>query len=61
MCVGSIVSPPLIAQHNGVFDEIVCKKLTVVNSKGKDAIRLISDVVGNHVVISDEAGKDSIR
>ena len=29
--IGSIVSPPLIAQRDGVFGEIECSKLTVVN------------------------------
>ena len=38
--VGAIVSPPLIAQRNGVFGEIKCTKLEVVNKYGKPAIRL---------------------
>ena len=29
LAVGAIVSPPLIAQRNGVFDEITCSKLFV--------------------------------
>ena len=32
--LGAVVSPPLIAHRNGVFDEVVCGKLTVVNEKG---------------------------
>ena len=28
---GSIVSPSLVAQHNGVFEEFKCRRLTVVN------------------------------
>ena len=40
MSVGSILSPTLIAQQNGVFDEIQCTKLTVVNELGEERIRI---------------------
>ena len=45
MSVGSILSPTLIAQNNGVFDEIQCTKLTVVNELGEERIRI--DAPGN--------------
>ena len=38
--VGAIVSPPLIAQRIGVFDEIHCSKLTVSTKYGKPVIVL---------------------
>ena len=40
LAVGAIVSPPLVAQSDGVFDEIVCTKLTVINKEGKEAVIL---------------------
>ena len=38
--VGSIVSPPLVAQRDGSFDEFRCSTLTVVGEGGQVAIRL---------------------
>ena len=35
---GSIISPPLIAQNNGVFDTVVCKGLSVVDKAGNPRI-----------------------
>lgn len=35
LAVEAIVSPPLIAQQNRVFDGIVCKKLKGVNEAGR--------------------------
>ena len=40
LAVGAIVSPPLIAQRNGVFGDIECTGLTVVNKEGKEAVIL---------------------
>ena len=54
---GSIVSPPLIAQRDGVFGEIECTRLTVFDKAGKAAILLYTNESGNHVVIADKAGK----
>lgn len=31
LVIGAIVSPPLIAQRNGVFDKIVCREIEVVD------------------------------
>lgn len=55
--VGSIVSPSLIAQHNGVFDEIVCSKLKVVDKASNPAIELATDEDGSHIRINDKEGK----
>ena len=56
LATGAIVSPPLIAQRNGVFDEIVCSRLTVVNHAGEHMIDLISGEEGNAISLSDKAG-----
>ena len=58
--VGSIVSPSLIAQHNGVFDEIVCSKLKVVDKVGNPAIILGSHEGGNDILVVDETGESGI-
>ncbi len=56
LAVGAIVSPPLIAQRSGVFDDIVCSRLTVVNHAGEHMIDLISGEDGNMIRLSDKAG-----
>ena len=56
LAVGAIVSPPLVAQRNGVFDEIVCTGLTVVNHAGKRMIELISAEDTNMIRLLDKAG-----
>ena len=33
--IGQVITPDIEAQSNGVFDEIVCNKLTVVNEAGE--------------------------
>lgn len=55
--VGSIVSPPLIAQKDGVFGEIQCSQLTVVDKAGRTAIALTADEVANRVLVNNTAGK----
>lgn len=59
--VGSIISPPLIAQRNGTFDEITCRELKVVNEKGKTAIHLGSNEEVNYIYLLDKAGNVAIR
>ena len=60
--VGSIVSPPLVAEKNGVFDEIVCTKLTVVDKAGKEGIvlRLISPMLNSITIFDPETGKKAV-
>ena len=60
MGVGSIVSPPLIAQGDGVFDEIKCTKLIVVDKAGKTAIHLSAREDGNGIAVYDTAGQKAI-
>ena len=58
--VGAIVSPPLVAQRDGVFGEIECTKLRVVDKAGKTAIGLTASEDGNVIVVFDKAGKTAI-
>ena len=34
--IGQIITPPIEAQHNGLFNEITCRQLTVVDKNGKN-------------------------
>ena len=60
LAVGAIVSPPLIAQRNGVFDEIQCTKLTVVDNMGKTAVVLGSSEESNAVLVLDKQGEVAV-
>ena len=57
MSVDSILSPLSVAQSNGVFDEIQCSTLTVVDEIGEPAISLSSYDDGNAMMIYNRAGK----
>ena len=59
--MGSIVSPPLIAQHDGVFDEIQCSKLRMVNISGKNAVLLDAAYDSNGVVVYDKEGNKRLH
>lgn len=58
--VGSIVSPPLIAQRGGVFSEIECTELRVVDKTGKTAVHLSVREDGNGIAVYDTAGQKAI-
>lgn len=59
--IGAIVSPPLIAQRNGMLGEIQCTSLTVVDMLGEPAIILRTDeALGNGVVIHNPAGTPAL-
>ncbi len=62
MGVGStFFTPPIEAQSNGLFNEITCRKLTVVDKNGKRAIELDSnDKLGNGISIYDQNEKTAI-
>ena len=61
LAVGAIVSPPLIAQHNGVFGEIQCTSLTVVDNMGKTAVELYSsEGLANGIVIYNKQGNSAV-
>lgn len=60
MWLSPLIAPPVTAQHNGVFDEIQCKKLTVVDSKGKKAVELTGgEKWGNAVEVFNEQGNET--
>ena len=56
LAVGAIVSPPLIAQREGVFGEIRCTGLKVFDKRGKMAIELYATVLGNGVAVLNKHG-----
>ena len=61
--IGQVVTPNIEARSNGVFDEIQCTKLTVVDKAGKDAIVLKPHPLsfGNEILIFAADGKEAIR
>ena len=59
--IGQIITPDIEAQGNGVFDDITCRRLTVVDQNEKVAILLASDKESaNAIVILDQNGKKAI-
>ncbi len=58
--VGAIVSRPLIAQGDGVFGDIQCTGLTVVNRSGAPAIVLRADETGNSIDVADKLGEPAV-
>lgn len=62
LAVGAVVSPPLVAQRNGVFGDIECTGLTVVNEEGKQVIEFGSSTKGEGMFdVRDKNGKRGIR
>ena len=57
--IGQWGTPDIEAQNKGVFDEIQCKNLIIVDDAGKRAIELGQN--GNDVLIYDRADKDCPR
>ena len=64
LAVGAIVSPPLIAHGGagviGVFGEIVCTGLTVIDKNGNKAIALKTESMGNLVTVYTQDGEAAI-
>ena len=58
--IGQFVTPDIEAQNNGVFDEIICTKLTVVNDAGTHKIELISGQDQNMIRLTGRAGTPQI-
>ena len=58
MWVSPLISPPVTAQHNGVFDKIQCREIEVIDKDGNEAIRLYTTKHGGVVSVS---GKDGGR
>ena len=60
--LGTIVSPPLIAQKDGALDEIQCSKLTVVDKAGQPAIVMGTDEESrNTITLFNQAGKEVVH
>ena len=60
--IGQVITPGIEAQSNGVFGEIQCTKLTVVDNMGKPAVRLGSyENWGNGVIVYNKQGKGAVR
>ena len=57
MWVSPLISSPVTAQHNGVFNKIQCRKLTVVDNEGKPAVELYSRGGGGSVEVGNKQGK----
>ena len=51
--IGQFITPDIEAQNNGVFDEIACRSLKVVNEFGMTGIELNAMKGGNRVIIYD--------
>ena len=61
--VGSIVSPPLIAQdtpEKGVFSEVECRRLVVLDKAGNKAVALYAEALGNSVALYNSEGKRAV-
>ena len=58
--IGQFITPDIDAQSNGVFDEIVCQKLTVFDEKGRKAVAVIGDNHSNRIEIFDKQGRQAI-
>ena len=56
LAVGTIVSPPLIAQRNGVFDKITCREIEVIDKDGNEAISLSTTGHGGIVLVRGKDG-----
>ena len=57
LTIGTIVAPPLTAQHNGTFDEIQCTNLTIADENGQPAMLFLSDDDANLLSIYQPGGK----
>lgn len=58
--IGQVITPDIEAQSNGVFDEISCRSLQVVDENGNTAIKLDTDEDYNRVIIFDKKGDGAI-
>ena len=56
--IGQIITPDIEAQSNGVFDEITCRSLRIVDKDGKAKVILAAEEEqGNGVFLYDKKGK----
>ena len=57
LAVRAIVSPPLIAQRNDVFDKITCREIEVIDKDGNEAIRLYTTKHGGDIRMESKDGR----
>ena len=60
LAVGTIVSPPLIAHNNGVFDKITCREIEVIDKDGNEAIWLYTTKHGGGIRMGSKDGRNAI-
>ena len=61
IAIGTVISPPLIAQRGEVLGDLKCTGLTVVDMAGNPVIVLRTDeTLGNGVVIHNPAGTPAL-
>ena len=53
--IGQVITPDIEAQNNGVFDEITCRSLNVVDENGNAGIQLLAVGDTNVIVIGDNS------
>ena len=58
--IGQFITPDIKAQSNGVFDEITCRRLKVVDKLGRDAITLNAGEESNGMRIFDKTQAPAI-
>ena len=57
MWVSPLISPPVTAQRNGVFDKIQCREIEVVDKDGETAIRLYTTKHGGDIRMDSKDGR----
>ena len=57
MWVSPLISPPVTAQHNGVFDKIQCREIEVIDKDGNEAIRLYTTKHGGDIRMDSKDGR----
>ena len=58
--IGQLSTPNIEAQSNGVFDEIQCNKLTVVDRWARPAIILYAVEHGNGILVNNTADEPTL-
>lgn len=58
--IGQFITLNIEAQSNGVFDEITCRRLKIVDKSGQDAIILNAPEDANAIIVYDKAREPAI-
>ena len=58
--IGQFITPNIEAQQNGVFDQITCRQLTVVDENGKTTLNVKSEGKENSITFYSPNGKPAI-